>query len=98
MARFVELNLNRLYSPEKPDPTRILEYIDKAMMIIGYDHHEEAIVTMTGTAPLWLSNNLSASLRPWVEKLEIVIEGTVYEIQAATATTMITKPKRRKKP
>jgi len=53
--KFLEINLNKLYSPEKPDLSEWVTYKGRlAEQLPDNTNLRETIVLLTGTAPIWL--------------------------------------------
>lgn len=66
-----EINLNKLYSPNKPDLTDMWEYYDKIRQWLIDINLREVDIVISGTGPFWLLIKVVLFLEPFVNSISI---------------------------
>ena len=66
-----EINLNKLYSHNKPDFTDIGEYYDKIRNQLSNLNLRELDILITGTGPNWLLLKIVLFLEPFVNSISL---------------------------
>ena len=68
----IEINLNKLYSPNKPDLTNIGEYYEKIKIQLSGLNLKDVDILLTGTAPIWLTVKIVLFLEPYVNSISLL--------------------------
>ena len=68
----IEINLNKLYSPNKPDITDIEEYYKKIRFQLDNINLKDIDILIVGTGPLWLTVKIVLFLEPYVNSISLL--------------------------
>ena len=68
----VTINLNKLYSPNKPDLTDIEEYYKKIRFQLDNINLKDIDILIVGTGPLWLTVKIVLFLEPYVNSISLL--------------------------
>ena len=88
----VTINLNKLYSPNKPDFTDIGEYYDKIRNQLS--NLRELDILITGTGPNWLLLKIVLFLEPFVNSISLYdkTSGRTISISSIKEKFLTNKP------
>lgn len=68
----VTINLNKLYSPNKPNFADIEEYYKKIRFQLANINLKDIDILITGTGPLWLTIKVVLFLDPFVNSISLL--------------------------
>ena len=82
----IEINLNKLYSPNKPDITDIEEYCNKIRNQLSNLNLREINILITGTAPIWMYIKIVLFLEPYVNSIQLYDKTTGRTLPISSIT------------